>query len=140
MVHPKGLLRAHVQLEERMKHLIRTGDLKIGSKLPSIRTLAEHAGVNRNTVARAVSELERAGYVRIRPGAGVYVAAPPAAANDRNFGEVLEQVVRLATSEGIPVSQLGCALLAWEGVPADAGQELDPSLKKTEGLRAGSGR
>jgi DNA-binding transcriptional regulator YhcF (GntR family) len=122
-----------VQLEERIKHLIRTGGLKTGSKLPSIRALAEHAGVNRNTVARVVSELDRAGYVRSRPGSGVYVAEPPAAENDRNLGEALEQAVKLATSEGISAARLGLALLAWDCGSADTSYEPDRGPEKTKG-------
>jgi len=64
-------------LEEQIKHLILTSGFAVGSRLPSIRALAGYLRVNRNTVARVISDLEREGFVENRRGSGVYVVEPP---------------------------------------------------------------
>jgi DNA-binding transcriptional regulator YhcF (GntR family) len=52
-VDPGDQLPVGLQLTLRLRTLIATGRLPAGEKLPSIRRLAEWAGVNTNT-ARAV--------------------------------------------------------------------------------------
>lgn len=44
-----------------------------GAKLPAERVLAETFGVRRQTVNRAITELERSGYVRTKGRSGVFV-------------------------------------------------------------------
>ena len=63
------------QLEQQIKHLIATGRLQPDSELPSVRALAQQLLINPNTVVRAYRELEQAGIVYKRRGAGAYVAA-----------------------------------------------------------------
>ena len=53
----------YTQLVEKMKIAIVTGEFEKGGKLPSVRELASQAGVNPNTVQRAMAELEREGLV-----------------------------------------------------------------------------
>lgn len=47
------------QLAEQIKINIVTGKLEPGDKMPSVRELALDAGVNPNTMQRALAELER---------------------------------------------------------------------------------
>lgn len=117
-INSKSHVPVHVQLEEQIKHLILTGEFGVGSRLPSIRALAGYLRVNRNTVARVVSDLEREGYVESRRGSGVYVVEPPMEAEDLRRQEVLEKVMDLAAAQGVPVEDLSYALLARSGVPA----------------------
>ncbi len=46
-----------------------------GDRLPAIRTLAQDLRVNPNTVARAIQELERMGWVETRRGEGTFIRA-----------------------------------------------------------------
>ena len=115
-INSKSHVPVHVQLEEQIKHLILTGGFGVGSRLPSIRALAGYLRVNRNTVARVISDLEREGYVESRRGSGVYVVEPPVAAEDLKRQEVLERVMDLAAAQGVAVEDLGYALLARAGV------------------------
>ncbi|MBG86182.1 MAG: GntR family transcriptional regulator [Verrucomicrobiales bacterium] len=64
----------YFQIVSQVKSLIASGTLSAGEELPAIRSLAERLVVNPNTVARAYLELERAGCVVKRRGAGTYVA------------------------------------------------------------------
>lgn len=50
-----------LQLKEQIAIGIVTGKYPLGSKLPSVRELAVDAGVNPNTMQRALTELERDG-------------------------------------------------------------------------------
>jgi GntR family transcriptional regulator len=64
----------YLQLMEQVKHAIETGALRPGEQLPGIRPLAEELVVNPNTVAKAYRELEHAGVVELRQGAGAFVS------------------------------------------------------------------
>jgi GntR family transcriptional regulator len=103
-------------LEEQIKHLILTGSFEVGDRLPSIRALAGFLRVNRNTVARVISDLEREGFVESRRGSGVYVVKPPVDEEETRRQEVLERVMDLAAAQGVSVEELGNALLARAGV------------------------
>jgi GntR family transcriptional regulator len=102
-------------LEGQIKHLILTGGFEVGSRLPSIRAMAGFLRVNRNTVARVVTDLEREGYVESRRGSGVYVVEPPMEAEDLKRQEVIERVMDLAAAQDVPVEDLAYALLARAG-------------------------
>src|SRR5213593_2218399 len=65
------------QLSEQLKHVIEGGGVPRDQALPSIRELAGFLGINPNTVARAIEDLKRSGYVEARRGKGVFVASPP---------------------------------------------------------------
>jgi DNA-binding transcriptional regulator YhcF (GntR family) len=119
-INSKSHVPVHVQLEGQIKHLILAGRFEVGSRLPSIRALAGYLRVNRNTVARVISDLEREGYVESRRGSGVYVVTPPVDEEEAKRHEVLERVMNLAAARGIPVEELGYALLARGGVMPQA--------------------
>ena len=114
-INSKSHVPVHVQLEEQIKHLVLTGGFAVGSRLPSIRALAGYLRVNRNTVARVMSDLEREGFVESRRGSGVYVVEPPVAEEDIKRQEVLEKAMDLAAARGVPVEELAYALLARAG-------------------------
>jgi GntR family transcriptional regulator len=68
-------LPLYLQLIEQIKHLIATGRLHADAELPSVRALSEQLLVNPNTVVRAYRELETAGLIYKKRGAGTYVSA-----------------------------------------------------------------
>ncbi len=49
----------YIQIAERMELAICSGVYKPGERIPSVRELASEAGVNPNTMQRALAELER---------------------------------------------------------------------------------
>ena len=61
------------QLTQRLTEAIVPGIYAPGEKLPSVRELALEAGVNPNTVQRALTELEREGLVFSQRTAGRFV-------------------------------------------------------------------
>ena len=64
----------YLQIIDRFKMDIANGSLKPGNKVPSVRELALSAGVNPNTMQKALSELERDGYLESRRTSGRFVA------------------------------------------------------------------
>lgn len=63
----------YAQLVDEIKLRIISGMLPIGCKLGSVRDLAEEAGVNPNTMQRALAELEREKLVFSQRTSGRYV-------------------------------------------------------------------
>ncbi|HFH9921356.1 TPA: GntR family transcriptional regulator [Streptococcus suis] len=63
----------YIQITNTIKLQIVTNQLKPGDKLPTVRDLAEIAGVNPNTVQRALSDLEAEGFVYSVRTTGRYV-------------------------------------------------------------------
>lgn len=63
----------YLQLVDQVKAAAASGALQTGEALPSIRPLAEELRVNRNTVAKAYSELESLGLVETQPGRGCFL-------------------------------------------------------------------
>ncbi|CAN5650165.1 hypothetical protein BH18ACT11_BH18ACT11_30550 [soil metagenome] len=124
-INSKSHVPVHVQLEGQIKHLILTGNFEVGSRLPSIRAMAGFLRINRNTVARVFSDLEREGYVESRRGSGVYVVEPPVEVEDTKRQEVLERVLDLASAQDVSVEDLAYALLARAGTRR---QEKTPIL------------
>ena len=63
----------YAQIVEKIKLRIISGFYQPGSKLPSVRDLALEAGVNPNTMQKALSELERIGLVHSRRTSGRFI-------------------------------------------------------------------
>ncbi len=63
----------YTQLYEQLTLAIVSGVYAPGNRLPAVRELALDAGVNPNTVQRALSELERCGLVFAQRTAGRFV-------------------------------------------------------------------
>lgn len=60
----------YTQIVERIEMQIVSGSYKPGDKVPSVRDLAADAGVNPNTMQRALAELERKGLVTTQRTSG----------------------------------------------------------------------
>lgn len=58
------------QLKDQLVRAIVAGKYIMGGSFPTVRELAEDAGVNRNTMQRALSELENDGFVITNRTAG----------------------------------------------------------------------
>lgn len=63
----------YTQLTQRLTQAIVAGEFRPGERLPSVRELAVEAGVNPNTVQRALAELERDGLVFSQRTTGRFV-------------------------------------------------------------------
>lgn len=87
--------RLYQRVAEKLAEAIRSGEFKVGSRLPAERKLAERFFVSRPTVREAIIALEIAGCVEVKGGSGVYVTSNNASnlnAADLDIGpfEILE--------------------------------------------------
>ena len=69
----------YMQIVNGLQREIASGAYPPGTRLPSVRDLALEAGVNPNTMQRALSELERTGLVNSQRTAGRFVTEDAAA-------------------------------------------------------------
>lgn len=63
----------YLQIVDQIKAAAASGTMQSGEALPSIRPLAEELRVNRNTIAKAYTELESQGVIETLPGKGCFV-------------------------------------------------------------------
>ncbi|MEP9383953.1 GntR family transcriptional regulator [Nocardioides cheoyonin] len=73
-VDPADPAPPYEQVRRRLDALIDSGALPVGERLPAVRQLAGDLGLAAGTVARAYRELEQAGLIETRRGAGTRVA------------------------------------------------------------------
>lgn len=66
-------LPIYQQIMDGIKQRIATGEWLPGQKLPAVRELAVDAGVNPNTMQKALAELEREGLLYTKRTAGRFV-------------------------------------------------------------------
>ncbi|MBR6377254.1 MAG: GntR family transcriptional regulator [Oscillospiraceae bacterium] len=63
----------YAQVMERVERMIVSGALPPGERLPSVRVFAQEAGVNPNTMQKALTELERGGLIYSQRTSGHFV-------------------------------------------------------------------
>jgi GntR family phosphonate transport system transcriptional regulator len=106
------------QLASRIRSAVRDGSLEAGDRVPSVRELADSAGVNVNTARAVYARLESEGIVRSEQGRGTFVAAAP-------------QLVDAATRRELhrQIAQLEAALVQLPPPPTLANQEASAELR-----------
>ena len=63
----------YLQLADQIRYAAASGKLRPGEPLPALRPLAEELRINRNTIAKAYSELEAQGIIETIPGKGFFL-------------------------------------------------------------------
>ena len=106
------------QIVDQIRHLVATGRLARGDRVPPIRLLAQQLGVNANTVAKAYAELESCGVLSTAPGRGSFVACDAmgrlAAFREDRLRGLLGQAIVEALSLGYSLEQIeGTLALQW---------------------------
>jgi DNA-binding transcriptional regulator YhcF (GntR family) len=94
------------QLVSQVRRAVERGTAPPGTRLPTVRALAEQTGLVPNTVAKAYRRLEADGYLEGRGRAGTFVAddPPPAAeAAESDLDEAARAYVERARSLGADV-------------------------------------
>jgi len=109
-VNPKSPLPLYAQLVDQLGLAIGRGELAPGSQLPTVRQMGVDLAINPNTVAKAYSELERAGLIVTRQGSGTYVREDPVAPapeeRQRRLVEIMEAALGQATALGYKPEEL----------------------------------
>ncbi len=79
------------EIVSQIKHLITTGDLKPGDRIPSERELAQMLGVSRPSVREAIMVLDAMGLLAARQGGGTYVRSLTAGALNDPLSTMVEE-------------------------------------------------
>jgi DNA-binding transcriptional regulator YhcF (GntR family) len=140
-VDRSGDLPLGAQLTRALRDHVRSGRLRDGDRLPSLREAAGAAGVNVNTVRAVYARLEQEGLVHTEHGRGTFVAPRPGEAATRR--QLHAEIARLeaelvrhpppALSE--PASPAAPALLSTADLQAVRDQLLD-RLRELDAQRA----
>ncbi len=117
-VDPDDALPVGLQLTLRLRALIATGRLAAGEKLPSVRRLAEWAGVNTNTVRAVYASLEAEGLVAGQHGRGTFVADGVRTAPE--LEEIATEAIGKALAAGLSARELAEVTLVCAAIPGDA--------------------
>src|ERR1700722_16466455 len=93
----------YLQLVEQVKHAMEMGAVRWGEQLPTIRKLAEDLVMNPNTVARAYRELESAGIIEVKHGAGAFISQSVAGPTKvfRKAESVIQSAIERLASFGL---------------------------------------
>jgi DNA-binding transcriptional regulator YhcF (GntR family) len=91
-------LPAYLQLVRQVREALRMGWLSQGDRLPTVREVVATSGVNPNTVLKAYRELEHAGLVEARQGAGTFVAASLGSADPEVMTELRRELAAWVSS------------------------------------------
>jgi GntR family transcriptional regulator len=117
-VDPDDELPVGLQLTLRLRALIATGRLPAGEKLPSVRRLAEWAGVNANTVRAVYASLEDEGLVAGQHGRGTFVADGVRTAPE--LEEIAAEAIEKALAAGLSARELAEVALVCAAIPGEA--------------------
>ncbi len=114
LVEPRDPRPIWRQIEESIQHRVAAGVLPAGSRLPSVRDLAQRLRVNPATVAKAYRRLAAAGVLEVARGDGTYVAqSPPRLHREQQAGALAEAARRYVS-----------VALSLGAEPADAAEQL----------------
>ncbi|MGI3901846.1 MAG: GntR family transcriptional regulator [Janthinobacterium lividum] len=97
-----------LQLRGLIEYGIACGEFRAGDRLPSVRDLAEEAGVAPMTVSQVYRDLKRAGLIEARAGSGTYVAQRrgPAAGEHSGFHRRLDALIDEGLSLGLTTGEI----------------------------------
>ncbi len=107
------------QLRRGIAGQVADGTLPAGTKLPTVRALAEQVGLAVNTVARAYRELENDGIVVTQGRRGTFVASAALDAPPAGVVELAQQYVAAARRQGLSVAEATSFVERAWGVPHD---------------------
>jgi GntR family transcriptional regulator len=98
MEDPEPMYR---QIEAQLRDLILSGDLRPGTRLPTIRGLASDLSCSIVTTRRAYLDLEAEGLILTRQGRGTVVATIP----EEKMSARRREVVEVAFSEAVGIGR-----------------------------------
>jgi GntR family transcriptional regulator len=88
------------QIESQLRDFILAGELKPGTRLPSMRALASDLSCSVITTRRAYEDLEGEGFIRTRQGRGTVVAEIPEEKMSAHRREAVDVAFREAVRAG----------------------------------------
>lgn len=135
---PDDELPVGLQLAWRLRALIAAGRLGPGERLPGVRTLAEWAGVNVNTVRGVYARLEADGLIVTRHGAGSFVA--DAAPGSPHIERIAAEAIAAAREAEVDPREVARVALVSASLPDALAAGLPPEPPEGPGGEAGEPR
>jgi len=74
-IDPESGVPIYMQIVDRVKQMVVTGQLQPGQQLPTMRQLAADLRINYNTVGRAYILLDQEGVISTQQGRGTFIAS-----------------------------------------------------------------
>jgi GntR family transcriptional regulator len=130
---------ARDQLRQQIIFLIGTGQLSIGTELPSVRQLARRLKVHHNTISHAYSQLTRDGWLIKKRGRRLVVGQTTKSRIEdfRDLDDLIDRAIRLAHSHGYSLQELVARVRArLLAEPADHLLLVAPERELAELIRA----
>jgi DNA-binding transcriptional regulator YhcF (GntR family) len=103
-IDPASAVPPFEQVRAQFAAQIADGTLVVGTRLPTVRGLADDLGLAVNTVARAYRELEAAGLVETRGRAGTVVSSAGDLSAER-LQAAARQFAQVAHELGVPAER-----------------------------------
>lgn len=108
VINATSMTPIYEQIVDRIRALIKTGDLRAGDALPSVRALARQCAISALTAKKAYDVLEQEGLVVTVQGKGTFVAeiSPNIVVEELNrqveeeFARAIAKARRLRLSDG----------------------------------------
>jgi len=91
---PRSGVAPYRQLVDQVRHALRSGLLREGDQLPSVRDVVTQITINPNTVHRAYRELEHLGVAEGRAGLGTFITSHSSSALNTTKLESVERELR----------------------------------------------
>ena len=89
-INTKDGVPIYRQIANQIRYMVASGLLKSGEEISPVRTLALAVNVTPNTVVKAYDELEAAGVIFKRRGAGTYISDEQSPLADRERKRIIE--------------------------------------------------
>ncbi|PRQ11817.1 GntR family transcriptional regulator [Corynebacterium sp. 13CS0277] len=106
-IDPYSQVPIFTQLHDRIVEAVALGELTPGTRLASVRAVAEEFGINPATVKKAYDQLKQEGVVVTHPREGTTIAAARATRRTREqLSAQLTTVLALGRAQGLSPQQL----------------------------------
>lgn len=100
-INKKSGIPLYLQVKKQILNEIRSGSLKVGTKMPTERELSEKLKVSRNTVSTAYKELEKDGVLKSYQGKGTFIAEEVSPWKDKSMAEKITKFIDLGLEEAL---------------------------------------
>lgn len=101
VIDKKSRVPMYIQVKRQIMELIRNGQIRVGSKMPTERMLAETLNLSRNTISSAYKELETEGVIKSFQGRGTFVIEEALRWEDKDVNNKISKFIDMALEEAL---------------------------------------
>ena len=101
VIDKKSRVPMYIQVKRQIMELIRNGQIRVGSKMPTERMLAETLNLSRNTISSAYKELEAEGVIKSFQGRGTFVIEEALRWEEKDVNNKISKFIDMALEEAL---------------------------------------